>query len=326
MSLLWLEDHLPVKPLLSWPVYTNYRCEPLGTYITSCSSQSGLSLTDDQWAIFEILLGSTDDDVLNRHWVISIDNMDINRQCDPFSPFSSDILSDFSSIAAPDSSPMSISRLQTWIHLYGFPFDFTSPPKPVTENPIFYLDTLTAAARHIEFILFQAFKKKVFLAAHLLWRAKEIALVQQLFALYNADNLTISQMRHFRDLLEDTHECTEDLLYQTALRILRYRTTEHISNCKLTTQPERAEANAFLLKLHLEPPDMLTALWLKLYQNIYSNGLLILCEECKKPFTPKKETQRFCSDSCASKNRQQRYRDRKKALDSSPNITQNPAT
>lgn len=326
MPLLWLEDHLPVKPILSWPVFTNYRSEPLGTYITSCSSQSGLSLTDDQWNLFELLLGSTDDEVLNRHWVIFIDNTAVKHHCDPFSPFSLDILSEFSAIASPGSSHIKISRLLGWVNRYGVPFDLTAPPKPVTEDTSFYLDTLTAAARHIEFILFQAFNKKVFLAAHLLWRAKEIALVQQLLALYNANNLTTSQMRDFQDLLEDSHECTKDLLYQTALHTLRYRTTEHISNCKLTTQPERAKTNTFLLKLHLEPPDLLTALWLKLYQNIYSNGPLILCEECKKPFAPKKETQRFCSDSCASKNRQQRYRDRKKELASSSNITQTPAT
>ena len=335
----WLEDHLPAQMYLKWPIYRKYKITSLYDYIKTMSKPSDKpsdeslnELSEEQWEVLEQQIGDVGAETLSRIFLVYIEDDEVKKYCDPFSDFSKTIIEEFYELgeSLKHNKPLGKGRntskielLDKWLKKYGAPFSLESPPPDIGHAPRFYLDEITLGALAIEKVLYDAFNKRVILTNHIFWRAREIGAIEEIYIYCLNRGKNSEYIAEFRDLLEEGTPLTDENIYSTANRILHYRMAEYLSQCKITLESVSLSDNWMLkaVKPYIEPPDLLTALWLKLNHLLFIKGPISACKECGYPFLVTRDWHEYCCDTCAARARKRHSRkEAKKRLEASETI------
>lgn len=325
---IWADNHFLVKFVLEWPIYKNYRIASLQEFINIKTTETK-SLSEEQWEMIENLCGDTEESPLSKIKLIYLENDEIKDYCDPFSDFAQDILIDFYAVAKTHGSFLSCSsideRLQiatilNWVNKYGAPFSFTSRPVLHEREPQFYLEEITRGAGNIEDILFDAFGERVILINHVLWCAREVAIIMEMLAYCNnkidSPEKEIEFNTVFKDLIPENFNKTAKGVYLIVKEILQFRMSENLSESTLLlSNIVNLEDDIKSLLPFIKPRNLLGALWLKLDHQLIFEGPINICEECGLPFKKTRNRKRFCSITCGERSRKRESRKNKKTKD-----------
>ena len=325
------EHYLPAKYNLKWPVLKNYRLLSLEATINFLEENQSQKLSEDDW---EWLLDFLDPNglypqsSLQENFFIVPASSAIRCTINPFNSTidTSDLLADFVQLSKEKSGLSSEQALLRWVKKYGLLF--SGPPKessPFGSHGI--TDQIDISLQNflvLENWLYEKFKVYVVSQYHLLYRAKEMAFIQNLCYLLfknvpeNIFTVTTHSQEFFSGLV-DQNKPSFSASSKQIRDALENQFSYHLQNSRVGLDADEANhycqagsvstpSGQLLSVLKIDPPNLYSALWLLVARQVMQKGEVGICSECGLAFLKARGWSKYCSDQCGERYRKKNLR------------------